>query len=394
MQRLLCYCQKENWKGFDPYDGLKCPWLKFLPPGGKLLRILLIQFCKRSFLNFRKLLLIKKEYNPKALGLFLSAMAKLYQVSGDERCKYLCYQFIHLLLKNKNRGYSGACWGYNFDWQSKAFFLPKFTPTVVATSFIANAFLDAYQILREEEFLKIARSSCDFVLNDLNRTYQKKSFCLSYSPLDRTVIYNANFLGAHLLTRVAHITGEEELKRIASRSVEFVIDHQNPDGSWYYGERPHHRWIDNFHTGFMLDCLFDCINLSSRFDLLSNLESGIKFYLDNFFLSDGIPKYYHNRVFPIDIHGCAQSIITLTKLSSFSHKAVELKEKIVCWTLSNMQDPRGYFYFQKKHFFTNKIAYMRWSQAWMLKALAFVLADQSETSRKISGVEREVLTTS
>jgi hypothetical protein len=354
------------------------------------LRISFIQFFKRSPINLRKLFLIKKDYNPKALGLFLSAMVKLHKVSGDEKFKRLCYHLVDLLLKNKSRDYSGACWGYNFDWQSKAFFLPKFTPTVVATSFIANAFLDAYETLGEEEFLRIARSGCDFVLNDLNRTYRQEAFCFSYSPLDRSIIHNANILGAHLLSRVAFYTGEEDLRRIAASSLDFVIHHQNSDGSWFYGKKPHHRWIDNFHTGFVLDCLLDYINLSFRFDLLPNLESGVKFYLDNLFLSDGTPKYYHNQIFPVDVHSCAQSIITLTRLSSFNHKAGELKSKVLFWTLSNMQDPKGYFYFQKKRFFTNRISYMRWSQAWMLKALAFVLADQKESSRKAPTQERMV----
>lgn len=265
------------------------------------------------------------------------------------------------------------CWGYNFDWQSKAFFLPQHTPTVVATSFIANAFLDAYEVFKEERFLKIARSSSDFICCDLNRTHEGENFCFSYSPLDKTTIHNANILGAHLLARTASLTGEEELKRTAFNSIKFVIDHQNPDGSWYYGTKPHHRWIDNFHTGFVLESLFDYINFTSKFKLRSNLKKGLKFYQDNFFLADGTPKYYHDRIYPIDIHSCAQSIITLVKLAPVSEQNQKLAEKAALWSLANMQDSQGYFYFQKKRFFNNKIAYMRWSQAWMLKALVTLL---------------------
>lgn len=392
LQRLLSYCEDKDWKGYDPYDGLNTAWRKVLPLEGKIFRILLIQFLKRFPLNLRKLLFIKEDHNPKGLGLFLSAVVRLYDHCGEERYKKLAYRFIDLLLEKKSIGYSGICWGYNFDWQSKAFFLPKYTPTVVTTSFIANAFLDAYQAFKEEQFLKIARSSCDFICHDLNRTYGKDSFCFSYSPKDKTTIHNANILGAHLLARTASFTQEDELKKTACDSMKFVIDHQNSDGSWYYGTQAHHRWIDNFHTGFVLECLFDYINFTSKSELRSNLGRGLKFYQDNFFLADGVPKYYHDRIYPIDIHSCAHSIITLVKLTSISEQNQKLAEKVTLWTLENMQDSDGYFYFQKKRFFTNEIAYMRWSQAWMLKALVTLLTlqkgskEQALTQRRKSSV--------
>ena len=393
LDRLLRYCEGENWQGFDPYDGLNAPWASVLSPAGKIGRMLLIQSFKRSPVNLRRLFLIKKDYNPKALGLFLSATSKLHALTADHRYKLLSYRFINRLVKHKSRECYGACWGYNFDWQSRSFFLPKFTPTVVTTSFVANAFLDAYHIFGEERFLDVARSSCGFVLNNLNRMYRKEALCFSYSPLDRSVIHNANILGAHLLSRVARVTCDEKLKGIASGSVDFLARHQNPNGSWYYGEDSHHHWIDNFHTGFVLDCLYDCIDLIPRFDLLPNLEKGLKFYADNFFLSDGTPKYYHHRVFPIDIHSCAQSIITLTKFSGSGERIRRLRDKVLTWTLKNMLDSDGYFYFQKRRLFTNRIAYMRWSQAWMLKALTSVLDAEAKESTKSSSEARTNATT-
>lgn len=384
LERLVAYCESQGWKGYDPYDGLNTAWRKVLPIRGKIPRICLIQFLKRFPLNFRKLFLIKEDLNPKGLGLCLSAASTRYRHCGEERYKKLAYRFIDVLFKTQSKRYSGMCWGYNFDWQSKAFFLPKYTPTVVATSFVANALLDAYQAFQEKQFLKFARSSCDFVLHDLNRTLAERHFCFSYSPLDKTTIHNANILGAHLLARTAWFTHEDELKRRARDSIGFVVDHQNLDGSWYYGTKPHHRWIDNFHTGFVLERLYDYIHLTSEFDLKPNLERGLKFYQDNFFLDDGTPKYYHDSIYPIDIHSCAQSIVTLVKLGSISEENQRLAEKVARWTLENMQHREGYFYFQKRRLFTNRIAYMRWSQAWMLKALVTLLVARKEFSQKTS----------
>ena len=210
------------------------------------------------------------------------------------------------------------CWGYNFDWQAVAFYQPKNTPTVVSTSFIANGFLDAYEITSEESFLKIARSACDFVINDLKRTYDENgNYCFSYSPLDSTVVYNASLLGSRLLARVYSFTREKELLDCASNSVKFCCKNQNKDGSWSYGKQKNHQWIDNFHTGYNLESISEYIKYSGDFSVKDYLDKGFDFYISTFFTAEGVSKYYNTSIYPIDIHSPAQLIVTLTKLGKF-----------------------------------------------------------------------------
>jgi hypothetical protein len=71
------------------------------------------------------------------------------------------------LLENQSAGYSGACWGFNFHWQDLYRYSKKGLPTVVITSFVANAFLDLYEVTKDRTYLDIARSSCEFILKDL-----------------------------------------------------------------------------------------------------------------------------------------------------------------------------------------------------------------------------------
>jgi len=104
------------------------------------------------------------------------------------------------------------------------------------------------------------------------------------------------------------------------------------------------------------------------------LEEGFRYYKENFFLEDGIPKYYHNKIYPIDIHSVAQSIVTFVKLRDLSRGNISQALKVVQWGIENMQDKRGFFYFQKDKYYTNKILYVRWSQAWMAYALALLLS--------------------
>jgi len=366
------YCVEEGYKGYDPYDGLNSTVFRSLPllNRNKYARLVWIQFFKLFPLNLRKLVGIKKEYNPKALGLFLSGYCNLSEMRAgndySDKISFLHKQLLSLISLN----WSGACWGYNFDWQAKAFYQPKHTPTVVATSFISNAFLDAYELTEFPEYLEIARSSCDFIIKDLNRTWDSNGdFAFSYSPLDNSVVFNASLLASRLLARVYEKTKEDNLLSIARKSVSFCCNHQKTDGSWSYGTADFHRWIDNFHTGYNLECISDYMKFSGDKSYENNLRKGFDYYINTFFTEKGISKYYNNSVYPVDIHAPAQLVITLSKLNKFEEYRA-LLDNVLGWTIENMQSPKGYFYYRKNRFYKSRISYMRWAQAWMFYALS------------------------
>ena len=56
-------------------------------------------------------------------------------------------------------------------------------------------------------------------------------------------------------------------------------------------------------------------------------------------------------------------------LKEFNDYYKDFAKTIAEWTIKNMQSPRGYFYYRKNKIITNKVSYMRWSQAWMMLAL-------------------------
>ena len=371
---LKKYCELNQFKGWDPYDGLNSKFFQSLPiKKSRFFRLAWIQFFKKSPINFRKLLGVKKDYNPKGLGLFLTGYCNLYLKDGKEedldKIKFLVDEIISL----KTEGYSGSCWGYNFDWQARAFFQPKYTPTVVATTFITYALLDAYDILKEDRLLKECESACDFVLKDLNKTYDDDGdFAFSYSPEDSTQVYNASLLGSRLLSRVYSYTKKEEYIKEARKSVSFCVKHQKKDGSWSYSPLTFHSWIDNFHTGYNLECIHEYQKYSGDTSFQSSIDLGFDYYIKTFFTEDGISKYYNNSVFPIDIHAPAQLIVTLDRLGKMEEYK-DLVDRVLNWTIVNMQSKEGYFYFQKGKFYTSKIPYIRWAQSWMFFAQSIYL---------------------
>ena len=379
LEKLKLYCETEKFKGYDPYDGLNSKLFQSVKPltKSRIARLAWIQFFKRSPLNLRKLAGIDKDYNPKALGLFLSSYCNLYKVEPKSEYLEKIHFFSSKLLELRNMEYSNSCWGYNFDWQARAFFQPKNIPTIVASTFIASALLDAYEITSEQTLLNNARSACDFILKDLNRNFDDKgNFAFSYSPLDKSIVFNASLLGSRILSRVYSFTGEVELIEEAKKSVAFCCDHQRTDGSWGYGTYSFSQWVDNFHTGYNLECISEYAKYSGDQSYNDQLKRGFEYYIKTFFSEEGIPKYYNNSTYPIDIHAPAQMVITLSKLDQFKNHQL-LIDKVLIWTIENMQSEKGYFYYQINKYFSSKISYMRWAQAWMFYALSTYLLENN-----------------
>lgn len=382
----MAYCEQEGFRGYDPYDGLNSRLFQSLPviPKKRLPRLAWIQLFKRLPVNLRPLVGIRKGYNPKGIALFLSGYTNLARTEGVEPYLARINELAAKLLELKSPGYSGNCWGYNFPWESKAFYFPRYTPTVVASTFAANALIDAYEVTGNAHYLNEGISTKDFIMKDLNRTVQENgNFVFSYSPIDKTSVFNASLLGARLLSRVYSYTKDETLIEAARKAVAYCCEYQNADGSWFYSTLPWHQWIDNFHTGFNLECILDYRRYSGDHTFDACIEKGMDYYLNNFFDEQGRSSYYNNSLYPIDIHAPSQLFVTLHKAGIFD-KHKQLAERVMNWTVTHMQSPEGYFYYQKRKYITNRISYIRWSQAWIFYGLSYYVLSEFKQSGKKS----------
>jgi hypothetical protein len=366
---LEAWIGRNGLKGYDPYDALESPILRALSLGAKWPRIAFTQALKRLPVNLRPLLLVRKTLNPKGLGLLLSGTVRRGRTTGGERYVEAARSIAELLLTLRAPGYRGACWGYPFPWQSRAFYLPRGTPTVVNTAFVAHALLDVARFLKEERYASVARSACTFVMRDLARTEEDGALCFSYTPKDRLAVHNANLLGAGLLARVGAATGEAELLDTARRAARWTLRRQHSSGAWWYAEPPYQRWVDSFHTGFVLEALRHVIQGAGLDEAREPLARGYRFFLDHFFEVDGEPRYYHDRKGPIDIHCPTQALVTMCDLAGVA-PAPRLLARTTAWLLANLRAPEGYFYFRRGRFGPNRIPYMRWGQAWAYHGLS------------------------
>jgi hypothetical protein len=93
----------------------------------------------------------------------------------------------------------------------------------------------------------------------------------------------------------------------------------------------------------------------------------------HFFTADGVAKYYHDRMYPVDVHSVAQALVTLAKLRTHMPDAIPTALRVLDWGLKNMRTRNGTFIFQRHALYRNGIVYMRWGQAWMLLGMTCLL---------------------
>lgn len=379
-RRLADWLIGNGWHSYDCFDGANSPLARVLSRLNPFCVRLLIQAVKRSPMNLRPALGIRKTVSAKSVGLLASGYAKLSRICDEPQYKKEARRALDWLMANRLSDYSGACWGYPFDVYTRSTIYLAGTPTVVATSFIAQAFVDAYEQLGDTAYLSVARSACDFVLQDLPAITDGDAICIPYHATSSVPVHNANLLGVALLSRVYRHTGEQELYDYAQRALRYTLDRQRADGAWYYGEHRSLRWVDGFHTGFVLDALHYYIESTGDEEPLPALQRGLDYYQRHFFLEDGIPKFIDRSLYPIDVRCAAQAIQTFSLLAERYPHGLDLACKVAHWAIKHLQDPSGYFYYQITRFFVNKISYLRWSQGPMLCALAQLLGTLEERS--------------
>ena len=164
----------------------------------------------------------------------------------------------------------------------------------------------------------------------------------------------------------------------ASKALNYSTSYQNADGSFYYFG-PHDaavEWIDNYHTGFVLRSLYSIYKMTNDLKLLERIGRCFQHYINSLIMNKTIPKFQPNRIYPIDIHSCSETILCLSELAPDFPEGLEIAQNCANWTIENLQDDNGYFFYSKRRsrftnlVFTSKIPYMRWAQAWMLRALS------------------------
>ena len=388
VRRTEAVILSENYRGYDPYDALTSPLFRLpLLRSNRLVRRGAQQVLRRIPFNVRPALGIRKGLSPVTLGLVLQAWASLADAYPDEREAYETSGavLVSRLESMSTPGWSGACWGYDFDWETRDGPVPAGTPTVVATGFISNGLFLASEALGLPTATSLCESACAFVVEDLQRTTGSDgSFCWSYSPGDRSRVLNATAKGSRLLAQVYAATGREELRETAARSLRYVALHQRPDGSWPYAVDDPRTWSDNFHTGYVLDAFAEYHTRTGDTQFNDVAEHGWRHYREHFFDNDIDPALLRHSSLPTRCDRVRAVAID----SGALRRSCDRRAGGAVGHRAHAEARREFSYRIHRRY-TNHVHYMRWSTAWMFcGALLGRTRREIQRSRRVAVQQR------
>jgi len=336
-------------------------------------------FCEAVLPSARRLFHRPMRF-PIADAHYAMGFAFLYQATGDSSQLENAIHFLNELEKSRCGQFKEYCWGYPFDWVWHGGTINQETPLITTTPYVYEAFLQVHQVHQREEWKRILESIARHAATDIKdfRTSDTASSC-SYTPFLPGVVLNAAAYRAFLLTSASKVLSNEDYWRIAERNLNFVLENQNPDGSWYYAMDGVRDFIDHFHTCFVMKALAKIHTLTGHEGCQEALEKGVAYYLANLFDENGLPKPFSRAprltVYKRELYDCAECINLCLLLRDRFPQLQTTLQTVVTHILDVWVKRDGSFRSRKLHMGWDNVPMHRWGQAQMFRSLAFYLRE-------------------
>ena len=336
-------------------------------------------FCEAFLPSARRLFHHPMRF-PIADAHYAMGFAFLYQATGDVSQLENSIHFLTELKESRCPEFKEYCWGYPFDWVWHGGTIKRQTPLITTTPYVYEAFLQVYQLDPRNEWKLILESIARHARFDIKdtRASDTTSSC-SYTPYLPGVVLNAAAYRAFLLTSASQIFAEPEYWRIAERNLNFVLENQNPDGSWYYAMDGVRDFVDHFHTCFVMKALAKIQALTGYEGCDRALTRGVEYYLENLFDEDGLPKPFSKAprvtVYKRELYDCAECMTLCLLLRDRFPQLEATLEKVVARILDVWVKRDGSFRSRKLHLGWDNVPMHRWGQSQMFRSLAFYMRE-------------------
>lgn len=321
---VASWVEKHDYRGWEPFDGLSS-WARPLTLGNELAGRILQQVVRQCPWNLRPLLGITRKESTKGRGYMAWGYLTLYRATRKQEYLDKAWRCLEWLDQHRVARFRHHSWSNHYDFVGRGGGYTKDDPITVWTALIGHALRRG---LRADPKPAVPRGCRQHVPMGANlalpRERTARGDCLSYLAHRQMSVHNANMLGASLLARVSRHTGSQECRQVSRSAMEYSCSRQRPVGSWWYAEEPKYHWIDNFHTGYNLDNLRYYIDATGDEEFRPQLQAGLAFFKAHFIESDGRPKYYHTRAYPVDIQCAGQAIDTLALFADLDPECLDL----------------------------------------------------------------------
>ena len=359
--------ESRDFAGWDPYDAFNGERLPRWAGASSTGRRLVTQAVKRSPFPLQPLLGVEPQDDAYTLGHALLAAARMSEAGTLHSATESCAGVLARLREAARREGDALAWGYHFPVHTRFFSYAPPTPNLIVTAFVSKG-LAAVTRAGLADCREELRGAAAFVLQCLPRTVDASGQCFGYVPGEPAAVHNANMLAALLLCDAAQVCGEEHWVDEAVACARFTVARQAEDGSWPYSEESCGRWVDGFHTGFVLEGLARVVHATDDAGLEPALRRGVRYYVAQLFGPDGEPKYYPHRAHPLDALSAAQGVETLhVALRDGAAHAVPGQ---LDWIRRHLLRTDGRVAYQVHRGWTDWREFPRWSSAPLMSALA------------------------
>lgn len=387
INRFLKWLNENGYESYDVYDFWSSPlgiYAKKVFNKNKYLAAPLvgsIQILDSFFPKLRFLFSAKKRF-ALADAQIASGFLNYYEYSGDEKYLDVAKKLLNNLRETATKTESGIGWGLPYRWVTTLFEYPPNTPLITVTPYCFDAFLKAYEITNNQNYLEILKNISNFVAYDMKETEMRDgTLGSSYGPNDNSLVYNAVAYRSSLLLKAGLLFENNLFINKAKRNIDFVVTSQNQDGSWFYSANS--KFIDNFHTCFVLKNIAQTYSYFKEEHMLKSLLTGYAFYKNNFIRTDGTLKHFYKSRYPkfrkIELYDYAEAVKLGVYLKDILPDAYKISTKLSLQLIKNFQTPKGYFLTRVNLLGgKNKIPYLRWPQAQIFYALTHILMSENE----------------
>jgi hypothetical protein len=338
-------------------------------------------FCEAFIPSARRLFHVPVRF-PIADAHYAMGFCFLFEATGRQEYLDRAVHFLDALKRSRSPGFREYCWGYPFDWVTRNGTIKSGTPLITTTPYVFEAFHQVNRIAPRDEWSEIMRSIVRHACNDIKdfKVSSHASTC-SYTPNDKGGVINAAAYRAFLLTNASAEFSDSKFWEIGERNLNFVLENQNPDGSWFYAADGVREFVDHFHTCFVMKALAKIHSLNGHPGCFEALEKGVEYYSKNLFDEAGLPKPFAKAprmtVYKRELYDCAECINLCLLLRDRFPRLEKTLDRVVQDILDHWIKPDGSFRARLLHFGWDNVPMHRWAQSQMFRSLAFFLKEST-----------------
>jgi hypothetical protein len=320
----------------------------------------------------------KRQRFPIADAHYAMGFAFLSQAIGEKTYYDRAVHFLEVLKDTRSPGYAHYCWGYPFNWETRRGTMWQWTPLITTVPYVYEAFREVYRIDGDPKWREVMLSIARHAAEDYHdfETSPDAASC-SYNPLpgEPGGVINASAYRAFLLTAAGLDFSDNSYGKIAQRNLNFVLQSQNPDGSWYYSTDGERDFVDHFHTCFVLKALAKIEAMTANPSCTRAIERGVSYYVRNLFDDTGLPKPFSRRprmtVYRRELYDYAECINVGILLEGRFSALDEIVSRIIA--MDGWQKSDGSFRSRQLLLGWDNTPMHRWAQSQLFRSLCFFL---------------------